>query len=87
VSTDPAFRRRKQVIQGGRTVPVDMGGPATVTRPVRIKKRALRRANRLYVAVGARRMGEPRPRPFGAIFSAPVRVNPVPSPPPPPPGR
>ncbi len=84
ISRDPTFRTKKVVVGGGLTIPVELGGPQTVTRTVRIKKGFLKRARRLYITVGGRRSGEPKPIPFGAVFSMPVTVRPEKSPPPPP---
>jgi len=86
VSRDPTFRSARAQFNGGQTLAVNRGGSATVSRTISIAKGPLRRARRLFITVGARRSGEPRPRPFGAIFGAPIEVQ-VETPPPPPPGQ
>lgn len=85
VGRDPGFRRRVQVPLG-RTVPVDLGGDVTVSKVVSVARAKFRGARVLYIAVGARAARDPAPVPFGAIFSAPVAIQPLDVPPPPPGG-
>lgn len=84
VSTDPSFRRGRLSLGSRSVVPVNQGGPATVSRVVDASRLKVRRGRRFYVSVGARRSGEPKPKPFGAIFSAPVALVRETAPPPPP---
>lgn len=84
VSADPTFRKKVVKFQADRTVPVDQGGPLTTSITLNANKSKLRRANRIFIAIGARRAGDPRPRPNGAIFSSPVQALPEFTPPPPP---
>lgn len=83
VSQDPTFRRGKKAFNGGKTLSIDSGGPDTVTKTISLPGK-LRNAKRLFVAVGARNVRDPRPAPFGAIFSQAVGLKPIQSPPPPP---
>lgn len=87
VATDPGFRKGKKAFNVGKTLPVDLGGPATTSATINASKSsAIRKARQVYISVGARRSGEPKPRPYGAIFSPPVVVTPETGPPPPPNG-
>lgn len=83
VSQDPSFRRGKKQFNGGKTLAVDTGGPSEVTKTITLTGK-LRNARRLFVAVGARNVRDPKPAPFGAIFSQAVQLRPLQSPPPPP---
>ena len=84
VSPDPTFRRGRKEFPGGTTVSVDSGGPATVSKTINAAVGKLRTARRLFVTVGARATGDPRPAPRGAIFGRIVQLRPLSSPPPPP---
>jgi hypothetical protein len=83
-STDPSFRKGRRVASGQvRTIPVDMGGPQLVSHTIDLSRGRLRRANRIYISVGARNTQDRvKPKPFGAIFSAPALVVPETGPPP-----
>src|SRR5262249_41105776 len=68
------------------TTPVNQGGPTTLSRTISIGSGSLAKARRIFISVGARNsMDWAQPKPFGAIFSQPVQVQPE-LPPPPPPG-
>lgn len=82
-SSGPQFRSRA-TLATVRTVPLEAGGPATVSATVNANRRA--RGGHVFIAVGARHRGDPKPQPFGAIFGPPVEVAAVVSPPPPPGG-
>jgi hypothetical protein len=84
VAADPQFRRNR--VKSGiiRTVPVDLGGAETMTASLNAFRGRLRRASRLFITVGARNSRDPKPKPFGAIFSPAVTVQPLAAPPPPP---
>jgi hypothetical protein len=97
VSGDPSFRKGgKQVFETEKTVPINLGGPTTATATLSVnaagpgRRLAGRKGKRvkptasgsLFISVGARRSGDPKPRPFGAIFSAPVQVRAIDAPPP-----
>lgn len=85
VSTDPTFRGSSRTIfSGGNSIPVNLGGPGSMTRTINANKPGLRKHRRLYVAVGARNSGDPKPQPYGAIFGAPISVRNENAPPPPP---
>lgn len=86
VSSDPGFPAGKRyATKPIRTLPVDLGGSSTVTRTVKLNKGSLRRAKRLFVAVGGRNSRDRfRPVPYGAIFGSAVKVRPIVTPPPPP---
>ncbi len=84
ISPDPTFRRGKLAFKVPPTVPVDLGGPETVATTVNAFRGKLRRSQRVFIAVGARNSYDPKPRPFGAIFSAPVQAEVEFTPPPPP---
>lgn len=87
LSSDPAFHRKRVAFGPFRTVPVDQGGDPRVTQTVNANVRALAGSSRVYVSVGARSSNDREiPRPFGAIFGAPVAVRPETVPPPPPGG-
>jgi hypothetical protein len=83
VSQDPTFRRGKKQFNGGKTLSVDSGGPSEITKTITLTGK-LRNARRLFIAVGARNVRDPKPAPFGAIFSQAVQLKPIQSPPPPP---
>lgn len=85
IASDPDFKKKIQ-INGPRTVPVDFGGDPIVSQQISANSSKFRRATRLFIAVGARNSGDPKPKPFGAIFSTPVQVVPLGTPPPPPGG-
>jgi len=82
-SSGPQFRSRS-TLATVRTVPLEAGGPATVSTTVNANRRA--RGGHVFIAVGARHRGDPKPQPFGAIFGTPVEVLGEASPPPPPGG-
>lgn len=85
VSRKPTFKGAKLRIKAGRTLPVDQGGTPTLTRTINIRKGGYRKAQTLYIAVGARNSQDRvKPRPYGAIFSAPVAFQVERTPPPPP---
>ncbi|MGV3719644.1 MAG: hypothetical protein ACO1SX_01945 [Actinomycetota bacterium] len=85
VSRNPSFRGSKVRIKAGRTLPVNQGGALTESRTISIRKASYRRTRQLYVSVGARNSQDRlKPRPFGAIFSAPVAIQVEGAPPPPP---
>lgn len=85
VARDPRMRKSRKVIGPVRVIPVDQGGDQTVTRTLNIRSRALLRSQRVFIAVGARNSADRiKPRPFGAIFSAPIEVHPETAPPGPP---
>lgn len=85
VADNPDFKRKFQ-FNGGRSVPINFGGPQVISRTINANNARLRRSNRVFIAVGARNSGDPKPAPFGAIFSTPVSVQSVNTPPPPPGG-
>jgi hypothetical protein len=85
VSRSPSFRGSKIRIKAGRTLPVNQGGTLTESRTISIRNASYRRTRQLYVSVGARNSQDRiKPRPFGAIFSAPVAIQVEGAPPPPP---
>lgn len=85
VSRNPSFRGAKIRIKAGRTLPVNQGGALTESRTISVRNANYRRARQLYISVGARNSQDRiKPRPFGAIFSAPVVVQVEGAPPPPP---
>lgn len=82
VSRKPSFTGPKLRIKAPKTLPVDLGGEQTVSLNINANRGSFRKAQVLYVAVGARNSRDRvKPRPFGAIFSAPVAVQ-VETPPP-----
>lgn len=82
ISRKPSFNGNKLRIKAPKTLPVDLGGPQTVTMTINANRGGLRNSQVVYVAVGARNSQDRvKPRPFGAIFSAPVAVQ-VETPPP-----
>jgi len=88
ISRNPSFRGGKVRIKVGRTLPVDQGGSLTESRTISVRNAGYRRTRTLYVSVGARNSQDRiKPRPFGAIFSAPVAIQVEGAPPPPPNGR
>jgi hypothetical protein len=85
ISRNPNFKGTKLRIKPPKTLPIDLGGPPTVSTTISANRGSLRRSSLLYVTVGARNSRDKyKPRPFGAIFSAPVAVQVEGSPPPPP---
>jgi len=86
ISTSPNFRNRAQFGPFQASRPEDDGQPtATATFDARTTK--LSNANNIFISVGAySSVDQNRPRPFGAIFSPPVSVQPESAPPPPPSG-
>ena len=85
ISRNPNFKGSKLRIKPPKTLPVDLGGPQTVSTTINANKGSFRKANLLYITVGGRNSQDRiKPRPFGAIFSAPVAVQVEGSPPPPP---
>jgi len=88
VSSDPNFSDNRTLKVGGvtRTIGVDQGGDLQVTRNINANTAKLRSARRVFISVGARNALDPQPKPFGAIFSAPVGVDRIDEPPPPPGG-
>ncbi|MFN3650218.1 MAG: hypothetical protein ACK47B_11620 [Armatimonadota bacterium] len=89
-SADSRFKKKNTVkLKPVRSVPVDQGGPSSMTRTLNLRSgvagRKLRKAKRIFITVGARNSADAiKPKPFGAIFSAPVQVRPEAGPPPPP---
>lgn len=86
-SSTPSFRSGRRIVSGHiGTVPVDLGGPPTVSATISLARGRLRtRSGIVYLSVGAWNSADrERPRPFGAIFSPPVAVQPQTTPPPPP---
>lgn len=82
ISRKPSFTGPKLRIKTAKTLPVDLGGEQTVSVNINANRGSFRNAQVLYVAVGARNSKDRvKPRPFGAIFSAPVAVQ-VETPPP-----
>jgi hypothetical protein len=82
VGRNPAFTGTKLRIKAVKTLPVDLGGEQTVTLNINANRGGFRNAQVLYVAVGARNSKDRiKPRPYGAIFSAPVAVKPETPPP------
>lgn len=76
VSRKPSFNGSKLRIKAPKTVPVDQGGPLTQSLNLNVNRGSFRNARVLYIAVGARNSQDRvKPRPFGAIFSAPVAVQ------------
>jgi hypothetical protein len=87
VSREPNFSASKRVQVGPfNTVPINQGGDLTVTQTISARSAKLRNATNVFIAVGARNSQDPRPKPFGAIFSSAVSVQALPEPPPPPGG-
>ncbi len=86
LSRNPTFPQNGRVRFGPfTTIPVDQGGPDTVTQVIDARANRLLGAQTVYVSVGARNSTDPiPPKPFGAIFSPPVAVQPETTPPPPP---
>lgn len=88
LSANPTFNRGSRVIFGPyTTVPVDHGGPVELSQIINADVRKLAGARRVYITVGARNSTDKyNPKPFGAIFSPAVGVQPEVVPPPPPGG-
>jgi hypothetical protein len=84
-SKTPNFKNHVEV-KLGKAVPVDLGGDSIVSRVVNINSKKLRGATNIFLSVGGRRGGDPKPIPFGAMFSAPTQVQVLTTPPPPPGG-
>lgn len=86
ISKSANFSPDKRVEFGPfRVLPVDQGGDPELTRTFDARSPKLRGANFVYISVGARNSQDRnKPRPFGAIFSAAVRVRNIGNPPPPP---
>lgn len=84
LSRNPTFPQNRRVRFGPfTTIPVDQGGPDTVTQVLDARANRLLGAQTIYVAVGARNSTDAvAPKPFGAIFSSPVAVQPETPPPP-----
>jgi len=83
VSTSPTFKK-KVSFNAPRTIPSDLGGPITVSHTIKADRKKLGKSQYVFLTVGARRSGEPKPIPNGAIFSAPVQLLRLDAPPPPP---
>jgi hypothetical protein len=83
ISKTPNFKNHVEV-KLGKAVPVDLGGDSIVSKVVNASSKKLRGATNLFLSVGGRRGGDPKPVPFGAMFSAPVQVQVLTTPPPPP---
>jgi len=85
-SRNPTFPENSRVRFGPfTTIPSNQGGPESVTQVIDARSNRLLGAQTIYVSVGARNSTDPvAPKPFGAIFSAPVAIQPETVPPPPP---
>ena len=76
VGRNPSFTGTKLRIKPPKTLPVDLGGEPTVSININANRGGFRTARTLYVAVGARNSKDRvKPRPFGAIYSAPVAIQ------------
>jgi len=76
VGRNPSFTGAKLRIKAPKTLPVDLGGEPTVSININANRGSFRNARVLYVAVGARNSKDRiKPRPYGAIFSAPVAIQ------------
>lgn len=86
ISRDPNFSANRRVAFGPfRTVPVDQGGDAEITRVLDVRSPRLPSSGTVFITVGGRASADRnRPRPNGAIFSPAVQVRAETAPPPPP---
>lgn len=85
-SRNPTFPENSRVRFGPfTTIPINQGGPDTVTQVIDARSNRLLGAQTIYISVGARNSTDSiAPKPFGAVFSAPVAVQPETPPPDPP---
>jgi len=85
LSADPNFSRPVRFGPFNNEIPVDQGGPATITQRINAQVRQLAGARSVFIAVGAQNSQDAtNPQPRGHIFSTPVSVTPETIPPPPP---
>jgi hypothetical protein len=84
VSTDPRFPENQRV-QFGPFVRPRVEVPQPTTEVIDARNARFAGSEQLFISVGGRNSQDRiPPRPFGAIFSQPVRVEPEDTPPPPP---